>query len=310
MPRRMHFYMDDSGTRHPDHKPMQSAAGARNWFGLGGVLINEEDEEPTRVAHAAFCERWKFNAPLHSWDIRNERDGFAWLAELTTADKDRFFQELSDLLVGAPLIGHACAIDRPGYHQRYFPKYGRKQWELCKTAFSVSVERAAKFARERDRQLRVFAERADPKTDRRMKGYYDELRTVGMPFDTGSSGKYAPLTPTQFSQTLYEFRVKHKTSPMMQLADLYLWPMCVGGYDPQLRPFVLLKERGRLIDCHLSAADVPALGIKYSCWEMAAVRGVGKSVPDREGAENEASPETLKPGSLPPGSRQPRDATS
>lgn len=50
------------------------------------------------------------------------------------------------LMRDAPVIGLACVIDWPGYNKRYAEKYAENRWMLCKTAFSVVVERAAKFA--------------------------------------------------------------------------------------------------------------------------------------------------------------------
>jgi hypothetical protein len=54
----------------------------------------------------------------------------------------------------------------------------------------------------------------------------------------------------------------------MQVADLCLWPICMGGYDPANRPYTLLRDCGKLIDSRLALDDMPTLGIKYSCWEL------------------------------------------
>ena len=100
-----------------------------------------------------------------------------------------------------------------------------------------------------------------------MAGYYDSLKVDGMPFAEETSGKYGPLAPEQFVETLYEFRPKAKSSPMAQFADLYLWPICMGGYNANNRPFRRLKEDGKLIECHLAEADWPTLATKYSCFD-------------------------------------------
>jgi len=176
-----------------------------------------------------------------------------------------------------PILGHGCVIDRPGYNARYLPRYGRQRWLLCKTAFSVVVERAAKFALRHGCKLKVFVERSDRKTDRRVAQYYEDLRASGMPFDTRTSDRYAPLDAATLAGTLYEFRTKKKTSPIMQLADLYLWPICMGGYDAANRTFVRLRQDRRLIDNVLDPGDLTALGIKYSCWELAAKRTTNNS---------------------------------
>ena len=138
---------------------------------------------------------------------------------------------------------------------------------LCKTAFSVAVERAAKYARKHGCKLKVFVERCDKPSDRMIESYYDDLRAKGMPFAADTSEKYAPLSQAELHETLYEFRKKDKTSPPMQMADLYLWPMCIGGYHPENRPYARLKGDGKLIDCGLEAEAIPFLGIKYSCFE-------------------------------------------
>ena len=143
---------------------------------------------------------------------------------------------------------------------------------FVRAAFAIAVERAAKYARERGWKLKVFVERSDRKTDRRMENYYDDLRHEGYSFDATNSAKYSPLNATLLKDTLYDFKIKSKTSPLMQLADLYLWPMCIGGYDPGNRTYRRLLTDGRLIDCILPADVVDSDGIKYSCWERVTPR--------------------------------------
>jgi len=267
-----HLYLDDSGTRHPDHDPGRKADHGYDWFALGGVLIKQQDEDAARKLHDEFCKRWNFSAPLRSADVRAQSAGFHWLKGLEKQDAERFYEELYQVLAGAPLIGIACAIDRPGYNHRYRERFGRQRWLLCKTAFAVVVERAAKFARREDYRLKVFVERGDKKTDRTVKGYYECLRRDGMPFASDNSGKYAPLTQAELHHTLYDFGTKNKTSPMDQLADLYLWPMCMGGYNPANRPYRRLMEDRKLIDALLETDELPGLGIKYSCFDLVDAR--------------------------------------
>jgi hypothetical protein len=163
-------------------------------------------------------------------------------------------------------------IDRPGYNSRYLEKYGRNRWSLCKTAFAVAVERATKFAIRSGRRLRVLIERSDRKTDGWIRDYYEDLKVAGAPFADETSQKYAPLASEDFTKSLYELRLKNKSSPMIQIADLYLWPMCIGGYDPANRPLVRLKNDRRLIDCVLSEQAIGLEGIKYSCWDLVVMR--------------------------------------
>jgi hypothetical protein len=237
------------------------------------VLLFERDEEEIRAAYAAFRTKWGISHPLHSAEIRGRTKNFSWLKMAPADLRDSFYSELNEFLLALPVIGHACVIDRPGYNKRYLELHGRNRWLLCKTAFAVVVERAAKFAQENGCRLRVFVERGDKVTDRCVKGYYDELKQAGAPFGATNSGKYQPMSAADFTAVLYEFRAKAKSSPPMQIADMYLWPICIGGYDPMNRPYQELVRRGKLIDAKFAAGDVPARGIKYSCWELAGAVG-------------------------------------
>jgi hypothetical protein len=154
---------------------------------------------------------------------------------------------------------------------------------LCKTAFTVVVERSAKFARDSGRKLRIYVEKSDKTTDRLLRDYYDELRTTGHPFDVASASKYVPLTPAELRETLYEFKTKDKSSPLMQVADVLLWPMCIGGYDPSNRSYIALKDAGTLIDCKLAPEELPHKGIKYSCWDLELGRRKDQSPIGRSG---------------------------
>jgi hypothetical protein len=265
MPDVITLYLDDSGTRYPDHKPGRTAAHGRDWFALGGILIRECDEIRVRDAHTRFCASWNFSAPLHSQEIRGRTENFTWLAALSGPELGRFMRELGALVTLPELTAIACVIDRPGYNDRYAQQYAGQRWLLCKTAFSVVVERAAKFALGQSCRLRVFVEESDKKTDRVVRGYYDEMRKIGLPFDPRTSAKYAPLPQSQLHETLYDFKTKRKTSPMIQLADVALWPMCIGGYDANNRAYRAMVDAGTLIDSRLAADLVSTDGIKYSC---------------------------------------------
>jgi hypothetical protein len=97
--------------------------------------------------------------PLHSVEIRHSSHAFSWLKR--GADEyEKFMRDLSRFLTTIDLVGLACVVDRPGYDARYREKYGRRQWHLCQTAFSVVVERAAKYARDSGRKLRVIRDGA------------------------------------------------------------------------------------------------------------------------------------------------------
>lgn len=260
--------MDDSGPRNPDHKPQQSNHN-NDWFSLGGVLIEDKNETMARDLIAGFCEKWKIVVPLHSVDIRHKAKGFRWLAMLEKSVADKFYMELGQLMVDLPVIGLACVIDRPGYKKRYVDKFGRKRWMLCKTAFNICVERAAKYAISQGAVLRILPEKCSKKDDNKLKEYYDHLKKHGLPFDQKTSGKYAPLDAATLNNVLYDFKTKNKSSPLAQVADLYLWPMCKGGYHEENRPYQQLLSSGKLMDNLHQQEDVASRGIKYSCFELA-----------------------------------------
>jgi hypothetical protein len=61
-----------------------------------------------------------------------------------------------------------------------------------------------------------------------------------------------------------------KSARMAQFADLYLWPICMGGYDPENWPYRRLKEDRKLIECVLPESDWPILATKYYCFDKEA----------------------------------------
>lgn len=265
----MTLYLDDSGTRNPDRNPRDDLpAHGHDWFGLGGIMVRDADQGSVEDAHRALCEKWNITYPLHSCEIRARIDSFHWLAKLKRKKLEAFWHDVGQLVTSAPITAIACVVDRPGYNARYLTEYGRKRWTLCKTAFNVVVERAAKWARRHNCRLRVCVERSDPGTDSRVQGYYEALRDTGQPFDKERSGKYSPLAPDDFAETLYEFRKKDKTSALMQIADIALWPMCIGGYDDKNKSFCAMQAAGTLINCRLREDEVGLEGIKYSCWDL------------------------------------------
>ncbi|HEY8377400.1 MAG TPA: hypothetical protein VIK91_12980 [Nannocystis sp.] len=87
----------------------------------------------------------------------------------------------------------------------------------------------------------------------------------GISFDSTNAAKYAPLEQSQLDDVLYDFRLKNKSSRLMQFADLYLYPMCRGGYPRPYTPYHTLRTNGQLIDTHVGDASVE--GIKYYCFE-------------------------------------------
>jgi hypothetical protein len=267
MPLPVHYYMDDSGTRTIDHVPTPLDPKRPNHFALGGVLVLEEDEVAVRVAHARLCEKWGIGYPLHSVDIRAGTKDFSWLRRGSN-DYDAFMGDLTRMLTAIPVVALACVMDRPGYDNRYRTAYPRSMWHLCRTAFSIAVERAAKYARALGRPLRVYPEKSARGDEKRIKQYYATLIAEGLPFDAGRSNTYAPLRAHEFDETLIELRFKGKTSPPMQVADLYLWPIAMHRYGRGGLPYAKFHEAGRLIEAQLTAEQIPSRGTKYSCFGL------------------------------------------
>ena len=266
------LYIDESGTKNPDHRPGRVPAHGCDYFSYGGILIQESDESLARQIHNEFTGKWKISVPLHSVEIRSRSRNFGWLKGISKVELEEFLEDLYQIMSKIPAFGIACVIDRPGYDARYKPIYGRRRWHLCKTSFCIVVERAAKYAISQNAKLRVYAERSNKKDDSKVQEYYDELKASGSPFCGDNSKKYSPLTPEEFRGVLYDLKFKNKSSAMAQYADLYLWPMAMGGYDLGNRPFRRLNDDRKLIDTILPEADREVAGIKYSCFYLVKIK--------------------------------------
>jgi hypothetical protein len=266
-----HLYVDDSGSRNPDHVQKSPRVDGMDYFALGGILIDEAQIGAILDAHAAFTDRWNLAGPLHSTKIRGNRGAFSWLE----SDKKRandFLSELNNFILDLPIVSISCVIDRPGYVARYAHRYPQP-WLLCQTAFAILMERASKYARDQDAQLVVYFEEAGKREDRNILGYTKALKTVGMPFPGSAVAGYDSLSPEEFRAiVLGEPRRVTKKVPMIQLADLVLYAMARGGYDKEYPPFKALHARGRIIDAVLTSDDIPTRGVKYSCFDTKKAR--------------------------------------
>jgi hypothetical protein len=267
MPPPLLYYMDDSGTRTIDRQRPTFDPRRPNHFALGGVLVLEEQESEIDAAHARLCEKWGIKYPLHSVDMRAGAKEFSWLRRGST-DYENFMRDLTRMLTTIPVTALACVMDRPGYDVRYRETYPRSTWHLCRTAFSIAVERAAKHARRLGRALRVYPEKSARADEKRIREYYKSLITGGAPFDAGRSRGYEPLRAHEFDETLIELRFRGKSWPCMQVADLYLWPIAMHRYGRGGLPYEAFREAGRLIEAHLPTLEIPLRGTKYSCFEL------------------------------------------
>lgn len=266
--KKYHLYFDDSGSRDPDKSfmPDGERGDRMDCFALGGVLIREEEIDQVYAAYKAFCAEHSISYPLHSWAIRGGRGKFAWLKKPERAGI--FMPALEELLLSLPIVTIACVVHRPGYVARYRNRYKERVWFMCKTAFSILAERAAKFADEEGRKLEIYFEATGKKEDEDIVAYMRSLKTEGPPFSPETSADYTPLKADDFQRIILgEPRQRTKKTPMIQVADLVLYPMAKGGYDRGYRPFAKLLEAGKLIDCHLREEDIAFRGVKYSCFD-------------------------------------------
>ena len=262
----VHLFIDDTGSRHPGPIRARRRLDGMDCFGLGGVLIDGEELDNVLNAHWEFCTRWKITYPLHSSEIRGSRNNFLWLKNSENAED--FRHNLEEFLVSLPVMGIATVIDRPGYLARYAERYQGRPWRMDKTAFAILIERSVKYARSRERRLRVFFERSGKQEDRDILAHFRELKTEGMPFDDDNASHYHGLKAREFRELMLgEPKGRTKKTPMLQIADLYLYPMAKAGYDADYNPYLALMRASRLIDAVLKPQVRPLLGIKYSCFD-------------------------------------------
>lgn len=267
MKKRYYLYIDDSGTRFPNRASARDREDGMDCFALGGILIEDHDRAALQAAHSVLCERWNLDYPLHSTAIRGKRNNFAWLGE-NVVNERAFLTDLEAFLLGLPVIGFAAVVDRPGYNRRYEQRYGDQRWWMCKTAFTVLVERVCKYVDSQDGTLTIRFEETGKKEDRALIGYAKDMKRSGAPFDAGSSRKYAALGPADYKRLIEgEPRRLTKDSAAIQVADLYLYPMVKAGYDQSYRPWQNMVAARRVIDALLSEKDLATHGIKYSCFD-------------------------------------------
>lgn len=264
--KKMILCFDDTGSRDLADKAPTARQDGMDCFGLGGVLMLEEDVPSIVQAHKQFCLQWKLDYPLHSSSIRGRRGRFGWLSQ--PEESGYFIPELHQFLMSLPVVAIGAIIDRPGYFQRYRRAHRDGLWNMDKTAFCILIERAAKYADSQSRKLEVFFEQTGKREDRAIKQYMRELKQVGSPFSSGSMSEYDPLTAEDYRRiVLGEPRERTKKMATIQVADLMLYPIAKGGYDPDYRPYKELRAANMLIDDLIPEALRETCGIKYSCFE-------------------------------------------
>jgi hypothetical protein len=246
---KLHLYFDDSGSRKPDHKPTVARRDKMDHFSLGGILMREDNIEALLNEYYDFMERWNLSdpehpTPLHSTKIRSRQKEFAWLGN----DKKReaeFLKDLGETICSLPYLAIACVVHRPGYNARYSEKYNGEPWMLCKTACTILIERAAKYADAQGANLEIYFEESGKNEDQDIQKYVKSLKQEGMPFDRTTSQGYAALTAADFSRIILgNPHRRTKATPMCQIADMILYPISKGGYDPTYPPYDdLLKSK-------------------------------------------------------------------
>ena len=259
------FFIDETGNRNPDNKPDANRKN-RDWFAIGGILVKGENIQACKEMHAAFIEKWKVRAPLHMTDMLGNHKKFSWLGRLRDEEHDRFWYELKSFLAGLPALGLACVIDRPGYVARGYLQEHEDNWLLCRSAFDIAVERAAKFAMRDGCKLKVVFEE-DAGINQLIKGYFKNLKANGLEFDSGRSGKYEPLSRDDFAETLATIEHKPKKNPMLQCADSYLYSMARQAYDQKFHVARRLRDTRSLVNGVLSPEEVRNMGIKHYCFD-------------------------------------------
>ncbi|MDJ0577522.1 MAG: DUF3800 domain-containing protein [Xenococcaceae cyanobacterium MO_234.B1] len=257
------LFIDESGSPKPNPKDPAP------YFALGGVLVKRVDEAIIEQAVADFKQRWNISLdiPLHGNEIRSKKRRFAWLGKLPEQERNDFMEDLTTTITSLPIIVHACVVSRQGYHNRYLDKYGDNTWEMMKSAFSILVERSVKFVSDKDESIMIYYEEAGKREDRLLQQYFNEIRESGHPFDSNNASKYSPLSAEQISKCLRGIEGKKKNNPILQIADLCLYPVARGKNKPDDRAYLALKENQILIDSQLRSKDIKSRGIKYYCFD-------------------------------------------
>ena len=283
MSRKYIFYMDDFGTRTICKGATNASSPAHEFiFSLGGVIVASEDVGAISKNVSTFCEKWDVPA-LHGNKIRSGKGKFGFLKK-DQGTRAEFFLDLEELVLDARIIAHACVICRPGYRDRYGNKYpDSTRWAMSRTAFDISVERAAKLAMKDGRKLDVVYERTGEKEDRLLEKYFADLKTSGMGFSAANSKQYGPLTGAQFSDHLNVIWSDGKGNHMLQLADLVVHPVSQVTCGRRNRAYDQLVRHKMLLDFK---HEDDAVGVKYSCFdgEYGARRHLGEHTGDPEGS--------------------------
>src|SRR5258707_3235413 len=262
----LNFDLDDSGTRctFKGTKPRRDGMA---WFALGGLLLESEHLDEINRMHAQLCRKHGIVVPLHSTAIRGKRDEFSWMGKEPKRASD-FLADLSNMVCAIPAHVIACVVHRPGYNTRYGKKYGSERWSLCKTAYRIVAERAAKIADDRNRDLLIYVEGTGKRENRMIREHHSGLRAHDSYFDPQTSSKHVPMATADLERVLFrEPKFFDKSNPAGQLSDLTVYAVVKGRYDPEYPPYKELKAAGRLVDAIFDKTEQEYRGIKNSCFD-------------------------------------------
>ena len=132
----------------------------------------------------------------------------------------------------------------------------------------LSQAETSEFAAQSQRRLVVYIEETGNREDKEIREYHNNLRIKGMFFDPDNSQKYAPLNANGFAETLFaKPNFITKDHPLAQFADLVVYAIAKGRYDPNYKPYRALWDAGKIIDTALLTSEAPQLGIKYYCFD-------------------------------------------
>ena len=257
------FFMDDCGT-------LASCKGDSNedsilnklCFALGGVIVPKEKVKDISNNIKYFKKKWDI-PNLHGNKIRNKKGKFNFLNDKKKADD--FFSVLDEIIINSKATVHACVICRPGYRDRYSKKFSdASRWDMSKTAFDISVERATKFALNSGRILDLVYEKSGKKEDKKIVGYFKDLKEKGTNFSVKNSNKYKPLVEINYDNYLGNIWSDGKRNELLNLADLVLHPVVSSTMGKDNRAYNTFVENKMLIDYKSEDNNV---AVKYSCFD-------------------------------------------
>jgi hypothetical protein len=263
------LYLDDSGARALDRLKATANEHPR-WFALGGFVVAEADEKRCVADYDAFRAAWpETSGPLHMTDMRANRKNWGWLGKMESGRRESFWSSYHEFICGLPVAALGCVIHRPGYLARgYGSRTGDAKWNLCRTAFNIAVERAAKFAIHKGGRLRVKYEGCNRDADQAFKNYFALLKNdFGLGFNAQTAAKHSPLDPRRLAAALIDLERKDKQSRLMQIADTYVIALARGAYYRDDELYAKMAQAGRLTEQQVPSPMADTLGVKYYCFD-------------------------------------------